>query len=70
MGCETTTEKLQTDILVLQLEKAEIQEERERLLYQLQLITRKTNKALSQLSSNYSFYLSKKQIRSMTESTQ
>ena len=70
MGCETTAEKLQTDILVLQLEKAEIQEERERLLHQLELITRKTNKALSQLSSNYSFYSRKKQIRSLTESTQ
>ena len=41
MGCGSTKEKLQTDILVLQLEKAEIQEERERLIYQLQLITHK-----------------------------
>ena len=33
MGCSgQTKEKLQTEILVLQLEKAEIQEERERLL--------------------------------------
>ena len=35
MGCSgSTKEKLQTEILVLQLEKAEIQEERERLLHQ------------------------------------
>ena len=40
MGCGTTKEKIQTDILVLQLEKAEIEEERERLIYQLQLLTK------------------------------
>ena len=69
MGCETTAEKLQTDILVLQLEKAEIQEERERLIYQLKLITRK-NKALSQSSSNNTSLSRKRQIRSNTESTE
>ena len=69
MGCGITKEKLQTDILVLQLEKAEIQEERERLIYQLKLITRK-NKALSQSSSNYSSLSRKRQIRSITESTE
>ena len=69
MGCGITKEKLQTDILVLQLEKAEIQEERERLIYQLKLITRK-NKALSQSSSNNSSLSRKRQIRSNTESTE
>ena len=69
MGCGITKEKLQTDILVLQLEKAEIQEERERLIYQLKLITRK-NKALSQSSSNNTSLSRKRQIRSNTESTE
>ena len=42
MGCSgQTKEKLQTEILVLQLEKAEIQEERERLLHQLEILNRK-----------------------------
>ena len=42
MGCSgQTKEKLQTEILVLQLEKAEIQEERERLLNQLEILNRK-----------------------------
>ncbi len=35
-----TKEKLQTEILVLQLEKAEIQEQRDKLIYQLQIINR------------------------------
>ena len=39
MGCGLTKEKLQTEILVLQLEKAEIEEERERLIRQLQLLS-------------------------------
>ena len=43
MGCGLTKEKLQTEILVLQLEKAEIQEERERLIHQLKLLNRKNN---------------------------
>ena len=43
MGCGLTKEKLQTDILVLQLEKAEIQEERERLIHQLEILTRKSH---------------------------
>ena len=41
MGCGLTKEKLQTDILVLQLEKVEIQEEKERLIHQLELLTKK-----------------------------
>lgn len=41
MGCGTTKEKIQTDILVLQLEKAEIQEQRERLIHQLKILNGK-----------------------------
>ena len=49
MGCSgMTKEKLQTEILVLQLEKAEIQEERERLLYQLKILNKKKNLSFSQ----------------------
>ena len=70
MGCGTTKEKLQTDILVLQLEKAEIQEERERLMYQLHLITKKMGRTLSQSSTNFSSFSRKKQKRSTTESTE
>ena len=44
MGCAMTKEKLQTEILVLQLEKAEIQEKRERLLRQLELLNKKKQK--------------------------
>ena len=40
MGCGLTKEKLQTEMLVLQLEKAEIEEERERLISQLKLISK------------------------------
>ena len=40
MGCGSTKEKLQTEILVLQLEKAEIEEERERLISQLKLVSK------------------------------
>ena len=43
MGCGLTKEKLQTEMLVLQLEKAEIQEERERLINQLKLLSYKEN---------------------------
>ena len=43
MGCGLTKEKLKTEILVLQLEKAEIQEERERLIHQLKIINRDNN---------------------------
>jgi len=39
MGCGLTKEKLQTEILVLQLEKAEIEEEKERLIRQLELLS-------------------------------
>jgi len=55
MGCSgQTKEKLQTEILVLQLEKAEIQEERERLLNQLEILNRKnkSNYLPEQSSSN------------------
>ena len=54
MGCAITKEKLQTDILVLQLEKAEIQEERERLIHQLEILTRKkgTSSPLSPLNKS------------------
>ena len=42
MGCNgMTKEKLQTEILVIQLEKAEIQEQREKLLRQLEILNRK-----------------------------
>ena len=41
MGCGSTKEKLQTEMLVLQLEKAEIEEERERLIHQLKLLSLK-----------------------------
>ena len=42
MGCSgMTREKLQTEILVIQLEKAEIQEQREKLLRQLEILNRK-----------------------------
>ena len=52
MGCGLTKEKIQTDILVLQLEKAEIQEERERLIHQLQLLTRKHHSTTLSFSSS------------------
>ena len=43
MGCSgMTREKLQTEILVIQLEKAEIQEQREKLLRQLEILNRKS----------------------------
>ena len=54
MGCGLTKEKLQTDILVLQLEKAEIQEERERLIYQLEMLTRKKGSSVTLSPSNKS----------------
>ena len=41
MGCGYTKEKVQTEILVIQLEKAEIQEERERLIHRLETLTGK-----------------------------
>ena len=44
MGCSgMTKETLQTEILVIQLEKAEIQEQREKLLRQLAILERKNN---------------------------
>ena len=55
MGCGLTREKLQTDILVLQLEKAEIQEERENLIHKLEILTRKERQTLSISSNKTSF---------------
>ena len=55
MGCSgMTKEKLQTEILVIQLEKAEIQEQRERLLRQLAILNRKSHSEYSpgEYSSN------------------
>ena len=52
MGCSSTKEKLQTEMLVLQLEKAEIQEERERLIHQLQLLTNKEDSSIGILRNN------------------
>ena len=52
MGCGSTKEKLQTEMLVLQLEKAEIQEERERLIHQLQLLTNKEDSSIGILRNN------------------
>ena len=66
MGCGSTKEKLQTDILVLQLEKAEIQEERERLIHQLELITRKEGNKAFLSSLNKSTSSGKKSSMSVT----
>ena len=52
MGCGLTKEKIQTDILVLLLEKAEIQEERERLIHQLKLLNKKRGYSLPLSPSN------------------
>ena len=68
MGCGITKEKLQTDILVLQLEKAEIQEERERLIHQLEILTRKKGQTLS-ISSNKTS-ISQKRASNLTVSTE
>ncbi len=68
MGCGITKEKLQTDILVLQLEKAEIQEERERLIHQLEILTRKKGQTLS-ISSNKTS-ISQKRTSNLTVSTE
>ena len=63
MGCSgMTKEELQTEILVLQLEKAEIQEERERLLYQLKILNKKKNLSFSQNESSNSEVSSSKTI--------
>ena len=61
MGCGTMTkEKLQTEILVLQLEKAEIQEQREQLLRQLEILNRKIRlKSPENESSNSEEFSSK-----------
>ena len=68
MGCGITKEKLQTDILVLQLEKAEIQEERERLIHQLEILNRKKGQTLS-ISSNKTS-ISQKRASNLTVSTE
>ena len=56
MGCSLTKEQLQTEILVIQLEKAELQEQRERLIYQLEIINRRSRRSLQYLPKNSSFY--------------
>ena len=66
MGCGLTREKLQTEILVLQLEKAEIQEERERLIHQLERLNRKNRYMLSLSPSNKSVNFQKESSRSVT----
>ncbi len=66
MGCGLTREKLQTEILVLQLEKAEIQEERERLIHQLERLNRKNRYMLSLSLSNKSVNFQKECSRSAT----
>ena len=70
MGCGLTKERLQTDILVLQLEKAEIQEERERLIHQLEILTRKKVPSLSLSPSKRSSYSRKLSSRCGTEDTE
>ena len=65
-----TKEKLQADILVLQLEKAEIQEEKERLIHQLELLTRKKGISLSLSPSNNSSNSRKLSSRCGTEDTE
>ena len=64
MGCGLTKEKLQTEILVLQLEKAEIEEEREKLIRQLEKLTRKKGQALS-ISSNKTSFSQKRASKSL-----
>ena len=66
MGCGMTREKLQTEILVLQLEKAEIQEERERLIHQLERLNHKNRYMLSLSPSNKSVNFQKECSRSVT----
>ena len=66
MECGLTREKLQTEILVLQLEKAEIQEERERLIHQLERLNRKNRYMLSLSPSNKSVNFQKESSRSVT----
>ena len=66
MGCGLTREKLQTEILVLQLEKAEIQEERERLIHQLERLNHKNRYMLSLSPSNKSVNFQKESSRSVT----
>ena len=70
MGCGLTKEKLQTEILVIQLEKAEIQEERERLIHQLNLIKRKKGYSLPLSPSNNSSNSRKISSRYDTEATE
>ena len=70
MGCGLTKEKIQTDILVLQLEKAEIQEERERLIHQLEILTRKKIHSVPQSPSNNSSNSPKVSSRCGTNDTE
>ena len=70
MGCGLTKEKLQIDILVLQLEKAEIEEERERLIHQLEILERKKRNSLSLSLPNKESDSEKVNSKCCTENTE
>ena len=70
MGCGLTKEKLQVDILVLQLEKAEIEEERDRLIHQLEILSRKQRKSLSISFENKSLSTKNQNSKCCTEDTE
>ena len=70
MGCGLTKEKLQVDILVLQLEKAEIEEERDRLIHQLEILSRKQRKSLSISFKNKSLNTQNQNSKCCTEDTE
>ena len=70
MGCGLTKEKLQVDILVLQLEKAEIEEERDRLIHQLEILSRKQIKRLSISFGNKSLSINNQNSKCSTENTE
>ena len=68
MGCGSTKEKLQTEMLVLQLEKAEIEEERERLINQLKLISNKSEYKKYILNKNNNIIIGKESVKTNTDS--
>ena len=68
MGCGSTKEKLQTEMLVLQLEKAEIEEERERLINQLKLISNKSEYKKYILNKNKNIIIGKESVKTNTDS--
>ena len=69
MGCGSTKEKLQTEMLVLQLEKAEIEEERERLINQLKLISNKSEyKKYILNKNNNNNIIGKESVKTNTDS--